>query len=139
MSGWRRQGLRFLVAGACATGTDALLFTLLTLQGVDPRAANVTSYALSAILAFWLHRHWTFGRGDGAIAGQAIRFTAMVGLGLALSTAMIWMLVPLVGPFPAKLAAIGGTLTLNFLVSRRLVFAPSATVHPVAEGPRSNQ
>lgn len=118
-----RQLLRFLVVGGTGTLIDALLFSLFVLVGIDPRPANVISYSSSAICAFWLHRIWTFAARAEAAGRQAVRFAAMVAAGLLLSTAIVWLLAPLLGPLPAKLVAIGGTLALNFSISRWLVFA----------------
>jgi len=118
-----RQLGRFLIVGGMATGTDALIFGVLVLGGLDARLANLCSYSLSATLAFLLHRFWTFeARGEG-VTGQALRFAGMVGAGLAASTAVIWILAPHIGPLPAKTMAIGVTVVLNFTVSRWLVFA----------------
>lgn len=118
-----RQLFRFLVVGGTGTLIDALLFSLLVFGGIDPRPANVMSYSSSAICVFWLHRIWTFEARGEAAGRQAVRFAAMVGAGLLLSTAIVWVLAPLLGPLPAKLVAIGGTLVLNFTTSRWLVFA----------------
>ncbi len=123
MRSLRRQLLRFLIVGGTATATDALIFTALVMGGLDVRLANMASYSLSAVLAFLLHRFWTFeAHGEGA-TGQAARFAVMVAVGLAVSTAIVWTLAPWLGPLPAKGMAIGATIMLNFIVSRWLVFA----------------
>lgn len=116
------QALRFLQVGGIATAMDASIFALLVTVGMDPRLATMTSYSLSAVLAFWLHRNWTFAAGDIAAGRQAFRFALLVGAGLCVSTAVVWALVPLLGPLPAKAVAIGATLILNFSLSRLLVF-----------------
>jgi putative flippase GtrA len=118
------QGVRFLVVGGIATVTDGALFWLLVRAGIDPRASNMTSYPLSAVVAFLLHRKWTFAVDEGDTARQAPRFAVLVVAGLLLSTAIIWILAPWLGPFPAKAIALCGTMTLNFTLSRLLVFAP---------------
>lgn len=125
-----RQLFRFLVVGGTSTLIDASLFSLLVFGGIDPRPANVMSYSCSAICAFWLHRIWTFEARGEAASRQALRFAAMVGAGLLVSTAIVWLLAPQVGPLPAKLVAIGGTLVLNFSISRWLVFAARPEVVP---------
>jgi putative flippase GtrA len=118
------QSLRFLVAGGIATITDAGLFAILSGEGFDPRAANMFSYPASAVLAFLLHRNWTFDVGDADVGMQALRFAGLVAGGLLVSTAIVWMLAPWIGSLPAKTAAIAGTLALNFTLSRWLVFTP---------------
>ncbi len=118
-----RQALRFLVVGAIGTGMDGALFGALILGGTDPRIANMFSYSSSAVLGFWLHRSWTFGAREERPGKQAVRFAAMVGAGLLVSTGIVWLLAPRFGPLPAKLAAICATLTLNFTISRWLVFS----------------
>jgi putative flippase GtrA len=119
--------MRFLVVGGVATLTDAALFWLLVRAGIDPRASNMTSYPLSAIVAFLLHRKWTFAVDDAEAGKQAARFAVLVVAGLLLSTAIVWVLAPWLGPFAAKAIAICGTVTLNFTLSRLLVFAPVRT------------
>ncbi len=122
MTSLHRQAVRFIVVGAIGTGVDGLLFAALVLVGADPRLANILSYSSSAVLGFWLHRSWTFGARDEHPGKQAVRFTLMVGAGLLLSTTIVWLMAPLFGPLPAKLVAICATLTLNFTVSKWLVF-----------------
>lgn len=125
MSTLRGQALRFLIVGGVATATDALIFAFLVKGGLDARLANMTSYPLSAVLAFWLHRNWTFAAHDDAAGRQAIRFALMCCAGLTLSTGVVWALAPQAGPLLAKAAAICGTLVLNFSLSRWLVFRSS--------------
>jgi len=118
----RGQVLRFLGAGGCATATDAVLYTGFVHAHFAPPIANCASYSLSAIVAFLLHRHWTFASVDGSAGAQALRFAFLVMFGICVSTGVVWALAPLFGPFVAKLAAIGVTISLNFCVSRWLVF-----------------
>lgn len=125
MSGFTAQALRFLLVGGVATATDALIFTLLVTAGVDARLANMISFPMSAVLAFRLHRNWTFAAHEEPASGQAIRFALMCCAGLTLSTGVVWALAPQLGPLPAKAAAICGTLVLNFSLSRWLVFRRS--------------
>lgn len=120
------QVLRFLVVGGLATLTDALIFMLLVRGGLDPRLANMISFPLSAVLAFLLHRSWTFAAREEPAGGQALRFALMCCAGLALSTAVLWALAPQLGPLPAKAVAICGTVVLNFSLSRWLVFRRAA-------------
>lgn len=119
----RWQAMRFLVAGGGATLTDALLYLGLTGQGLDARLSNILSYGGSAILAFLLHRHWTFRAREGVLLSQGGRFVLMVLAGLVLSTLLVWLFATLIGAVPAKGLAICATLCLNFLVSRLFVFA----------------
>ena len=128
MSALTGQAVRFLVVGGTATATDAIIFTVLVSGGLDAWLANMTSYPLSAVLAFRLHRHWTFAADDDSAGGQAVRFALVCCAGLTLSTCVVWALVPQVGPLLAKAAAICGTLVLNFSLSRWLVFRRSGTV-----------
>jgi putative flippase GtrA len=128
MSALTGQALRFLVVGGVATATDALIFALLVSGGLDARLANMTSFPLSAMLAFWLHRSWTFAAHAEPAGGQAIRFALMCCAGLTLSTTVVWVLAPQLGPLPAKGVAICGTLVLNFSLSRWLVFRRGGTV-----------
>lgn len=123
--GLGRQALRFLLVGGTATAIDALLYLLCLRIGLDPRLCNAISYPTSGVAAFLMHRHWTFEAGAGRWKGQALRFGCMVAAGLAVSSAIIAIAVPLVGPLPAKLLAVAGTLILNFSISRSIVFVPA--------------
>lgn len=119
----RWQMMRFLVAGGIATLADATLFLAFIGQGMDARLSNILSYSGSAILAFLLHRHWTFRAGEGGMLSQGGRFAAMVLGGLLLSTALVWLLADRIGAVPAKALAIGATFCFNFALSRLFVFA----------------
>ncbi|WP_232476146.1 GtrA family protein [Flavisphingomonas formosensis] len=120
----RGQVLRFLGSGGCATATDALLYAAFVHGRLAPPIANIASYSISAVVAFLLHRHWTFASAGGPAGRQAVRFALLVLFGMTVSTAVVWTLTPLFGPFIAKIGAIGITVTLNFCISRWLVFAP---------------
>jgi putative flippase GtrA len=117
------SAIRFLIVGGIGTLIDAVLFAGLVAYGLPPAPSNVCSYSLSAVASFFLHRGWTFAAREDQIAGQAVRFAAMVAGGLLLSTAIVFALAGLIGPLPAKLAAIAATLVFNFTLSRLVVFS----------------
>jgi len=119
------QGIRYAAVGVLNTAVDLAVFALLVAgAGVAPVPANVVSFSAGAVNSFLWNRSWTFRALDnGKRTGrQFVEFGAVTLLGLALSTACVAVLAPVVGPMPAKLAGLGMTFVATFAVNRAVVF-----------------
>ncbi len=120
------QALKFALVGAFNAGLDVVMFTALVYGfNMAPVAANVVSYGLAIISSFLLNRFWTFADIDKPVtAGQFGIFVGLNGIGLGISTAVIWLLAGFIGPLLAKIASLVATYVWNYTTSRFIVFRP---------------
>jgi putative flippase GtrA len=118
------RALRFGAVGVANTGLDVALYSALTLgAGMPAVSANVASYSAGIGLSFVLNRAWTFrDRRRGRPWTQLALFAAGNLAGLALSTAVVALLVRSWGPLAAKAASVGATFAWNYLFSNLVAF-----------------
>lgn len=120
--------LRYIAASALALGIDLGTFLALLALGLPPAAAAAAGYAMG-ILAHWLvSSRVVFTAGVAADGPRRSRQKALfVGsalAGLALTTAIVGAGTGLgLDPRLAKLAAIGASFILTWLLRERVVFA----------------
>ncbi|WP_068088672.1 GtrA family protein [Novosphingobium rosa] len=119
---------RYLGASLIALGVDLGCYLLLLHFGLMPTLASALAYALG-IAAHWLlssRAVFTAQLSDnrrGRLRQQAL-FIASALLGLAVTSGVVGALTMLgIDPRLAKLAAIGASFILTWLVRDRLVFA----------------
>lgn len=78
--------LRAGIAGAAATLVDlGVLAVLVSLLHVDPRAANVPALIAGGIANFLGNRHFAFRAANGSLARQAVLYTVVEVIALALN------------------------------------------------------
>ncbi len=124
--------LRYIAASACALGADMGLFLALLALGFPAAAAAAAGYGLG-ILAHWLlSSRAVFTRNVAAHGPDRSRQKALfVGsalIGLAVTTAIVGAGTALgLDPRLAKLAAIGASFTLTWLLRERVVFRAAAS------------
>jgi putative flippase GtrA len=99
-------------------------FLLARYAGTGPLYANAAGKVVAGAVAFFAHRHITFeAHGQGNMRGQALRYVALLGLNIPLSSAVLAVLLHFIAwPPAAKVASDGICLGLTFLLSRHLVF-----------------
>lgn len=118
--------VKFGIVGVANTLLDfALFMALVYLLGMRPTPANVISYSCGILNSFILNKHWTFCKTPyrRQTDRQLIMFVVFNVVGLGIASAIVWALADHLGPAGAKLIAIVGTFTWNYLTSRYLVFA----------------
>jgi putative flippase GtrA len=85
---WSRvvQLLRAGIAGIAATGSDLLTLALLvSVLHVDARVANVPALVVGGVVNFLGNRHFAFRAGGGDVAKQAVGYTVVELIALALN------------------------------------------------------
>ena len=123
--------LRYIAASAAALGVDMGLFLGLLALGLPAAAAAAAGYTLG-ILAHWLlSSRAVFAEGVAAHGPERSRqkalFVGSAFLGLAVTTAIVGTGTALgVDPRLAKLAAIGASFTLTWLLRERVIFRAAA-------------
>lgn len=81
-----KQWARSVAAGAMATGVDlAVLAVFVSLLRVDPRVANVPALLAGGAANFLGNRHFAFRARQGSLTKQALGYTAVEVVALALN------------------------------------------------------
>ena len=122
----------FVVVGAIATGIQyAILIALVEGFAVDPVAASVTGYLLSAIANYALNYCYSF-RSERPHREALPRFAFVAGVGLALNGVLMAALVRGFGLayVAAQVLTTGIVLLWSFPANRVWSFAPSRSSPP---------
>lgn len=136
----RRSGemARFGAVGVGNTLTEFVVFGVLLHFGVAPLVANTASFLCSNFQSYVVNAHVTF-RIDGAAAAKTFagyrRFFLAHCLSLAISTAFIIAFADAIGPFLAKVAAVGFGFVANYSMSALFVFRKPAIDSPERKSP----
>ena len=111
---------RYLSVSIAATVVHYLVFAAL-LRWSGPVAATALGALAGAALSYRLNHAWTFGRRGGH--ARALPRFAITALAVALgNAAMLAVLVPQVGAWPAQIAATASVFLAGFLANRHWSF-----------------
>jgi Predicted membrane protein len=120
--------VRFGIVGVLNTAVDYAVFLFcLQVAGLPLLAANTVAFLVAVNISYVMNKSWTFrdgSRGMVAITRAAL-FLASYTLGFLIGSAVLWWASHYVDPQFAKLASIGTTFVVNFVLSRTVVFRPS--------------
>ena len=117
-----KEILKFLVGGGSAVLTDAAVYYLLQLTGVELFASKAVSYVCGAAVGFIINKLWTFGVNKFSIS-EILRYcilyacTAVINA-LINSAVLHFLSIQLI----AFLCATGVSTVLNFLGQKFIVF-----------------
>lgn len=118
-----RQLIKFGMVGASGFLINAAVFAFaLHVLGVHYLLANVLAFCVAVGNNFFWNRTWTFrhDRADRHVAFQAVRFLSVACIALALSSAILWVLVELGGlnEQVAQLIAVALVTPFSFLANK---------------------
>jgi len=118
-----RQFLKYGVVGAANTLISVLIILLGDVLGLWHIAAYAVAYAVGAVNGYLLNRSWTFNAGSSRRI--AVRYFLVQGVALAGSTALVYLLVDVVGlnNVLGQLIAIAVAVAAGFLANRLWTFA----------------
>ena len=123
------QLLRYGLVGLVVVASDfAAYAAVFWLSDGAYLAANVLGKAVGAGVGFVLHRKVTFTWRQRDVAGRQLgAYLAVFGFNLALSTALLWVLVGQLGldAYVSKLAVDAVVIVLAFVLSRTWVYRPA--------------
>ena len=126
----RARIIRFAVVGVTNTAIDFALFALLYYVALLPLlAANAGAYGVAVVNSYLLNKYWTFGdtsRGRTA-ALRGLLFVGLNLIGLALASAVIWLLALVLHPLVAKAGSIAVTFAWNYWSNYRFVYTEAKT------------
>ena len=119
----RVQVLWYALVGAGALAADLVVFATLIALGVPVMAALVAGFAVGALTNYALSRWLAFGGGRYGQAQEVARLVLVALAGLALTAAMVAVLLRAgLPPLAAKLVATGVAFFWNYLGRRLFVF-----------------
>ena len=122
--------IRFAMVGVANTAIDFALFALLYYVSLLPLlAANAGAYGVAVVNSYLLNKYWTFGdttRGRTA-ALRGLLFVGLNLVGLALASAVIWLLALVLHPLVAKAGSIAVTFVWNYWSNHRFVYTEAKT------------
>lgn len=131
---------RYFAASLVALGADVGGFLILLRLGVPSGLAAATSYAWGIAVHWLISSRAVFAaaaRGPARIRQKAL-FVATALVGLALTTAIVGTGARLgLDPRLAKLAAIGASFTMTWVLRRHVVFGMAAALSPAGRSPDS--
>lgn len=123
------QLFKFLLVGILNTALQYVVFVALySGAGVNYLAASVAGYCVGMVNSYLLNRRWTFASANTRVLGEAAKFLAVNAVALAANTAVLFLLVTMLGVRPqlAQLWAIAGSIAVNFCLNRYWTFVPSS-------------
>jgi putative flippase GtrA len=119
------QFISYAYAGAVGTFAHYLtLFVLVEAFSVHPVVASAQGLFTGAVVNYLLNYHWVF-RSKRRHVDAMTRFLAIAGVGLALNTIFMHLMVTLAGIhyLLSQIVATGAVLVWNFLGNRFWTFA----------------
>jgi putative flippase GtrA len=112
---------RYLVVGGALALLSNAILIVFDHFGIGYVVSCVVAFAITLILAYGLHTHWTFGT-ERSLRGL-LRYGAAMALNLPVSVALLFFLVSL-GRLSMTVAAPAATITLtvfNYLIAATLL------------------
>ena len=118
------QFFLYLIVGGLSFFVEIAAFVALRRLAMPVISASVASFIVATVANYLLSIALAFERGRFRRHIELMRFLAVVLVGLALNTALVWCFVyPLaINPVVAKIAAVPIVLIWNYLGRRALVF-----------------
>jgi putative flippase GtrA len=125
---------RYGVVGVFNAATYVVLYAALVLAGVPYVLSAVVAFPVPVAVGYWLHEHWTFGRGRPSGRGLA-GFLAIQLAALGLDIAILVVLVDSLGmrPIAARLVSTPLGSAFSYLTSRAWIFGRRARRRAVPE------
>lgn len=128
MTGWRLQGLRFVMVGLASNLMLYILYLLLTTLGIGPKLAMSLLFAVGTFQTFFFNKRWTFAH-EGRLQTSFFKYVAVYGGAYLLN---LTALMVFVDHFSLPHQVIQGVMILAlalmlFLLQRYWVFRVPAT------------
>lgn len=123
------QLLKYGVVAVFAQLLDiSTLYIMTSIVGVHYLIAGICGFSLSLILNYYLCKKWVFGVQGGITNTKALTFVGIALVGLALTTALLWLFTDVFGYYylQSKVFAILIVFWWNFLARRQLIFNPES-------------
>jgi putative flippase GtrA len=89
-----REPIRYVLVGGLVFSADVFLFNLFSFSSlnIEPVTSKIASGICATLLAFYLHRHWTFGDRSYEYVKmkQATLFFVVQAVGILIATMCLW-------------------------------------------------
>ncbi|MDC8760848.1 GtrA family protein [Janthinobacterium fluminis] len=121
--------MRFLKYAVTQVGcfiVDFVAFAAFLHMSQSPAGSNALAKVLSGLLAFYIHRHYTFADRQEQQGRQAGRYIALWAINIPFTSAMVELINMAIGiPYVAKIGSDGISFCLNYLISKKFIFNSS--------------
>lgn len=117
---------KYALSSLSSTVVDFGLFYVLFVATAHAGGATFVGWSVSAVMAFYIQRHWVFGRHEATpLQNLGIRYGMGVLLGMGLNVGGVWLLCDEVGlsPWFSRVSVALMAWYLIFLFNRHFVFA----------------
>ena len=119
-----KEALLYLFFGGLATVLSIALFALFCLF-TNELVANVLSWIITVLFAFWTNRTWVFtGEKTGTVWQQMVSFYAGRLATLGAEELLLWIFITMLHlpPMAVKVAAQIVVIVLNYVISKLWIF-----------------
>lgn len=115
---------RYVGVQVAAYAVDMGGFAVLLATGMQPLAANVIGKVLAGVVAFVLHRRFTFeGARHGSFSSQLWRYALVLMANIPASSAVLAVLLHVIPvPVPAKFVTDVLILAVTYWLSKSVIF-----------------
>lgn len=117
--------LRFGIVGVLNTIIDYAVFVFcLQIAGLHLLAANTLAFLVAVNFSYVMNKAWTFRDGSRGMVAvtRGTLFLASYTIGFLIGSLVLWKGSQYVDPRLAKLASIGTTFVINFILCKIMVF-----------------
>jgi putative flippase GtrA len=120
-----KRASKFALVGVLNTGVDLVVYSGLIFASLHPVPANVVSFLVANLQSYFVNARFTFGA-NGKSAPLSLlgygKYFASHSFSLIVSTLLIAVLAPRIGPIGAKLIAAVLVVGFNYVISSAFVF-----------------
>lgn len=130
------EGMGYLAASVVALAADLSIFMLLSYAGCGWYSAAAGGFLIGSVLAYWISVRYVFSSRSLHSASAELAIFVLIGcLGLLVVQASMWIGIEVLDmpPVVARLVAIGGSFTSNFLLRKMVLFRSARTSHVIGE------
>lgn len=115
---------RYVGVQVAAYAVDMGGFAVLLAAGTRPLVANVIGKVLAGVVAFLMHRRFTFkGARHGSFSSQMWRYALVLLANIPVSSAVLALLLHVIAaPVPAKFVADVLILAVTYWLSKSVIF-----------------
>ncbi|AKL93689.1 GtrA family protein [Clostridium aceticum] len=119
----------YLIFGVLTTLVNLVIYKVLVDMGIHYAISTTIAFVVAVMVAFYTNRRWVFATtGKGLMKEMVLFFTVRIGtyvfdlVGLIILIQLFHM-----DEFISKLIVNGGVVLLNYILSKRVVFATANT------------
>ncbi|KRG68756.1 hypothetical protein ABB28_16160 [Stenotrophomonas chelatiphaga] len=131
-----KESVGYLAASGLALAADLSIFMLLSYAGFGWYSAAAVGFLIGSVCAYWISVRYVFSSRCLHSASVEMAVFVLIGcFGLLIVQASMWIGIEVLGmpPIVARLIAVGGSFTSNFMLRKMVLFRSARTSHVIGE------